>query len=67
MTQPVIIKLELMPERAEALAQFIKRLILDACTAKCSRAERNTGTHYTMQSALFDVSAALAAAGYEPR
>lgn len=64
---PVVVTVELTPERAAALAQFIKRLLLSDCEQKCSAQERNEAVHYQMQSALFDVGVALAEKGFDPR
>ncbi len=61
------VEVELTAERAAALAQFIKRLMLSDCEAKCSPAELKGSYHYTMQSALFDVGNALAEKGFNPR
>lgn len=63
----VRIEVELTEERAAALAQFIKRLMLSDCEGKCSSVERNESMHYAMQSALFDVGVALAEKGFHPR
>ena len=63
----VIVMVDLTPERAAALAMFIKRLLLSDCESKCSPAELQTSYQYAMQSALFDVGQALAEAGYNPR
>ena len=63
----VKVEIELTPERAAALAQFIKRLMLSDCEGKCSPADLQEAMHYTMQSALFDVGNALAEKGFNPR
>ena len=63
----VIITVDLTEERAAALAQFIKRLMLSDCEAKCSPAELRDAEHQRMQSALFDVGVALAEKGFNPR
>ena len=67
MAKVVSVTVELTDERAAALAQFIKRLMLSDCEAKCSPAELQDAMHYTMQSALFDVGQALAEKGFAPR
>ena len=61
----VIITVDLTEERAAALAQFIKRLMLSDCEA--SPSELRDAEHQRMQSALFDVGVALAEAGFNPR
>lgn len=63
----VKVEIELTAEQATALAQFIKRLMLSDCEAKCSPTELKAAMHYTMQSALFDVGTALADKGFNPR
>ena len=63
----VTITVDLTEERAAALAQFIKRLLLSDCEAKCSPSEREAAFQYSMQSALFDVGQALAVKGFNPR
>ena len=64
---PIVVTVELTPERAAALALFLKRLLLDDFTAKCGPHEVKDALHYTMQSAAFDVANALADKGFDPR
>ena len=65
--QLVRITVDLSPDRAAALALFIKRLMLADCETKCSAGERAEALGNTMQSAPFDVANALADAGFAPR
>lgn len=68
----VVLRVELKGDQAAALAQFLKRLLLDDFMAKCApRDTRPTATEeamqYTMQAAASRVAKALADLGHNPR
>lgn len=66
------VAVELTGDEAAALAQFLKRLLLDDFTGKCEpRDTRPTATReamqYTMQRAADKVARSLAKVGHAPR
>jgi hypothetical protein len=65
--QTVAITIDLSEDRAAALAQFIKRVMLSDCEAKCSPQELKDEEHHRMQAALSSVGKALAEQGFNPR
>jgi hypothetical protein len=67
MSKPITVTVEMTPERAAALALFLKRLLLDDFKAKCSKPELVDEQHYTMQAAADDLREALAEKGVAPR
>ncbi len=67
-----VVSVELTADEASALAQFLKRQLLDDFTAKCEPRDTRASAHaeamqYTMQRAAGKVAKALAQSGHAPR
>jgi len=60
---PIKIEVELSPEQAEALSQFVKRVSHSVCRELAS----NDAEAFDMLDALDAIRAALAERGYNPR